>query len=177
MGVTIFHDMTPIIIATHAIAASIVLLVGPIQVIRRRKDLGHRILGRSWVVCIYLTCVTGMFIYTLTGGFTIFHALALFTLCTSTLGVIHIRHGRKRQYAISMIGTYLGACTAGAFAIFVPGRVIPTLAVHDPAVLWGVAAAIAVACTVWIVVVLGFLAPRKTAVARSLRGALSRASG
>lgn len=141
-------------IAIHATAASLVILLGPVQIARRRKDAAHKAIGRSWVVCMYLVCVSGMFIYTLTGGFTVFHALAIFTFGTTTLGVINIRRGRVRAHIGNMVGSYLGAVVAGVFAALVPSREIPQLAVHSPAVLWSAVAAIVVAATAWVIFVL-----------------------
>lgn len=141
-------------IAIHATAASLVILLGPVQIARRRKDAAHKAIGRSWVVCMYLVCVSGMFIYTLTGGFTVFHALAIFTFGTTTLGVINIRRGRVRAHIGNMVGSYLGAVVAGVFAALVPSREIPQLAVHSPAVLWACVAAIVLAATAWVIFVL-----------------------
>lgn len=146
-----------VIVLVHAIAASGVVLLAPIQVIRPSKDAGHRVLGRSWVVLMYLVCVSGMFIYTLTGGLTIFHALAIFTFGTTTIGVIAIRKRIVPLHVGMMIGSWLGATAAGAFAAFVPGREIPALAATEPTVLWTAIAIIVVACTVWVVYVLGFV--------------------
>src|SRR5699024_8573572 len=51
---TIVPDMdsfTPVI-TLHAIAATYVLLLGPLQILRRRRDLAHRIVGLSWLVAM-----------------------------------------------------------------------------------------------------------------------------
>ncbi|WP_346037225.1 DUF2306 domain-containing protein [Brevibacterium picturae] len=149
--------MTTMFIAIHALAASGVVLLAPVQIIRRTKDRKHRWIGRSWVVLMYLVCVSGMFIYTLSGSFTIFHALAIFTFGTTTVGVIAIRRGNIRRHIGMMIGSWLGALTAGAFAAIIPGREIPQLAVADPGLLWGAVAAIVIAATVWVGYVLKFV--------------------
>jgi uncharacterized membrane protein len=146
-----------LIVAIHAIAASGVILLGPIQIIRRTKDRKHRFIGRSWVILMYFVCVSGMFIYSLTGSFTIFHALAIWTFVSTTWGVIAIRRGNIRRHIGMMVGSYLGALTAGAFAALVPGRDIPKLAVSDPMLLWSLIAAVIVAATAWAVYVLGFV--------------------
>lgn len=147
-----------ILIPVHAIAATFAVLIAPVNILRRRRDAAHRALGRSWVVAMYLVCVSGMFIYTI-GGFTIFHALALFTFATTTLGVLAIRRRNVRAHAGNMIGSWAGALVAGGFAAFVPGREIPTLAVSDPAVLWSIVAAVVVLTTAWVAFVLLRLGP------------------
>lgn len=146
--------MTNAIIAVHAVAASLVILLSPVQVLRRRKDARHRLMGRSWVVCMYLVCLSGMFIYTLSGGFTAFHALAIFTLFATTLGVIQVRRGNVRGHVRCMVGSYLGALVAGGFAVALPNRFLPRLAVADPMVLWGAGGGVAALATAWVAYVL-----------------------
>jgi uncharacterized membrane protein len=163
-----------IMIPVHAIAASFVILLGPVNMLRRRKDLAHRAIGRTWVVMMYLVCVSGMVIYT-DGAFTLFHALAIFTFITTTLGVVMIRRGNVGGHIGNMIGSWAGAVVAGSFAAFVPGRYLPTLAVDDPALLWTIVAGVVVAATVWVAIVLTrFGGPRgRRAAARPARPAAS----
>lgn len=144
-------------IAIHALVASGVVRLAPVQIIRRTKDRRHRWIGRSWVILMYLVCVSGMFIYTLSGSFTVFHALAIFTFATTTIGVIAIRRGNIRRHIAMMVGSWLGALTAGTFAAIIPSREIPQLAVVDPTLLWGAVAAIIIAATVWVSYVLKFV--------------------
>lgn len=156
-------------IPVHAIAASLVILLAPVNIIRRRKDTAHKTIGRSWVIAIYLTCVSGMFIY-INGGFTIFHALAIYTFVTTTLGVIAIRRGKKREHVRHMTASWVAALIAGSFAAFVPGRYIPTLAVSDPLLLGSVVAALVAASTLWVAWVLAYFGrkPRSRRKSRDL---------
>lgn len=156
-------------IPVHAVAASFVVLLGPVNILRRRRDAAHRVIGRTFVVMMYLVCVSGMFIYSLSGGLTLFHALAVFTFATTTLGVIAIRRRRIASHIGNMVGSWAGAVAAGAFAALVPGRYLPSLAISDPAALWGTAAAVAVAATAWIVVVLVLLGRGRRAPSASPR--------
>lgn len=149
--------MSTLFVAIHAIAASGVVLLGPIQILRRTKDRKHRFIGRSWVILMYFVCVSGMFIYSLTGSFTMFHALAIWTFISTTCGVIAIRRGMVRRHVGLMVGSYLGAVTAGVFAAIVPGRDIPRLAVSDPGLLWSLVAAVIALATAWAVYVLRFV--------------------
>ena len=97
-------DPHALLIPIHAIAASLVILLAPVNILRRRKDRAHKALGRTWVIAMYLVCVSGMFIYTI-GGFTVFHALAIFTFATTTLGVIAIRRGNVRSHIGNRVGS------------------------------------------------------------------------
>lgn len=155
------------VIAVHAISASLVILLAPVNILRRRKDLRHRALGRTWVISMYFACVSGMFIYTISGGFTIFHALAIFTLATTTLGVLSIRRGNVPGHVGNMVGSWIGAIVAGVFAALAPGRIIPTLAIEDPMLLWGSVGCVILLATVWVLYVL--LALGKEAGAQATR--------
>lgn len=157
--------MDTLLIAIRAIAATGVVLLAPVQVLRRPKDQRHKAIGRSWVVLMYFVCVSGMFIYSITGGFTFFHALAIFTFFTTTLGVIMIRRGHVRTHAFNMIGSWLGAVTAGLFAVIIPTREIPRLVVAEPLVFWTILMGVIVAATLWVAYVLRFVPVRRPAEA------------
>lgn len=152
-------DLLHILIPIHAVAASFVILIGPVNFLRRRKDVAHRLLGRTFAVMMYFVCVSGLFIYE-GGGFTVFHALAIFTLITTTLGIRAILRGDVKAHRGNMIGSWAGTLAAGTFAAVVPGRAIPTLAVEDPAVFWAIVAAIIAATTLWVTAVLSPLGLR-----------------
>ncbi|PCC45270.1 hypothetical protein CIK64_17045 [Brevibacterium aurantiacum] len=149
--------MTTMFIAIHALAASGVVLLAPVQLIRRTKDRKHRWIGRSWVILMYFVCISGMFIYTLSGSFTVFHALAIFTFATTTIGVISIRLGKVRRHVSMMVGSWLGALAAGTFAAIIPSRDIPQLAVAEPGLLWGAVALVVIVATLWVGYVLRFV--------------------
>lgn len=155
-------EPSDVLIPVHAIAASFVIVLPPVNILRARKDAAHKAIGRTWVVMMYLVCVSGMFIYSINGGFTAFHALAIFTFGTTTLGVVMIRRGNVPAHIGNMVGSWAGAVVAGAFAALVPGRYIPTLAVGSPVLFWSIIAAIVAAATVWVAVVLRVLRPRHT---------------
>lgn len=150
-------DLSGLVIPTHAIAASVVILLAPVNLLRRRKDRAHRIIGRTWVIAMYATCVSGMFIYSVSGGFTIFHALAIFTFFITTLGVINARRGHRLAHRANMIGGWIGALFAGGFAVSVPSRSIPHWAVADPGIFWTIVAAIIIAATTWVWFVLVYM--------------------
>lgn len=169
--------MSALFVAIHAIAASGVVLLGPIQILRRTKDRKHRFIGRSWAILMYFVCVSGMFIYSLTGSFTVFHALAIWTFIATTLGVIAIRSGKVRRHIFMMVGSYLGAVTAGIFAAIVPGRDIPRLAVNDPGLLWSLVATVIVLVTAWAVYVLRFVSAEDPAKGTSSGRSRTRSVG
>ena len=76
------------IIVLHALAASLVLALGPVQILRRRRDRAHRILGRTCYAAMLVTCFSSFGIHP--HGFSWLHGLALFTIVTSSLGVLAV---------------------------------------------------------------------------------------
>lgn len=51
----------------------------------------------------------------ISGGFTIHHALAIFTYGTTTLGVLSVRRGHAPGRTGNMVGSWVGAVVAGVF--------------------------------------------------------------
>lgn len=128
------------IILVHAVAASFVLALGPVQILRKRRDRAHRIIGFTWYGAMLATCFSSFGIHP--HGFSWLHGLAIFTIITSTLGVVGaIRHNRG-MHKRNMVGSYLGTCIAFVFASLMPDRMIAQMAVHDPLSLLAAAALI-----------------------------------
>lgn len=127
--------MTPTwtaLITVHAICATYALLFGAVQLLRRKGDRPHRILGWIWVSTMAVALVGSFGILTISGTFGVLHALSLFTASTITVGVIQARRGRIRSHRAFMIGSYLGLLGAFVGVLAVPSRRIPQLAVHEP---------------------------------------------
>ncbi|AKT50769.1 DUF2306 domain-containing protein [Arsenicicoccus sp. oral taxon 190] len=139
-------EFTPLI-ASHAVAALVVLLLGPLQIWRRRRDRAHRYLGRTWAVAMVVTCLTSFLIHP--HGFSWLHGLSLVTLGSLTLGIVGIRRRDVRMHTRNLIGSYLGTVAAFAFAALVPTRLIQTTLHQDPATILGVAAAVLLAVAAW----------------------------
>ncbi|MCK1803562.1 DUF2306 domain-containing protein [Brevibacterium sp. R8603A2] len=141
----------PAAVLVHASAAFLVLVLGPVNILRPRRDAFHRHLGRTWVVLMYITCGSS-FLFGLEHGFTFLHGLSVFTAVTVTLGVWRIVRGDRIGHSANMIGSYLGTLIAFGFAAFVPSRLIWTTATTHPLTLIGFAAALLVIAAAWIAV-------------------------
>jgi uncharacterized membrane protein len=122
------------LIATHAIAAALSLVLGPFQIIRRPKgDPVHRLVGRCWAV-LMLYVAAGSFLF---GGYdtaiAIFlRVLAAWTLCSVTLGIVMARRGNVRRHRGFMIGTYVGLVAAFVGVVAVHTRRVPAWFVVHP---------------------------------------------
>lgn len=115
------------LIVTHAVAASLAMVLGAVNLARRRRgDAAHRVIGRTWLVVMYFTAGSSFWIQQLRpGNFSWIHGLSAFTLVTLTLGLWNARQGNIPGHAGNMIGTYLGLWGAFLGAVAVPNRLVP----------------------------------------------------
>jgi len=120
---------TPVI-TLHALAASYVLLLGPLQILRRRRDLAHRVLGTTWLIAMLTVCISSFWIAP--DGFSWLHGLSVWTLVCMVAAIAGIRTGNVSVHRGFMVGSYLGTLAAFAFAALVPSRLIPQLLRSDP---------------------------------------------
>lgn len=122
----------PIIITIHAIAASFSLLFGAFQLLcKRNGNTLHKVIGRIWVLAMYVVIFTSFGIQTLNGGFSWLHGLSLLTMVTVTVGLWAAITRRIESHKAFMRGSYFGILGAFIGVIAVPSRRIPQLAVHD----------------------------------------------
>ena len=122
---------TPVI-TLHAVAALTAVLLGPVQILRRRRDRAHRVIGAVWVSAIVVTSVSSFWIAP--DGFSWLHGLAIWTLVCMIAAIVGIRRGSVPVHRGFMIGSYLGTLTAFAVASLVPSRLIPQLLRSEPLV-------------------------------------------
>ncbi|MGP9538256.1 DUF2306 domain-containing protein [Brachybacterium sp. AOP43-C2-M15] len=165
--------VTPVI-AVHALAAGYVLLLGPLQILRRRRDLAHRLLGASWVAAMLLVCGSSFWI--MPDGFSWLHVLSIWTLVCMVAAILGIRRGNVAVHRGFMIGSYLGTLTAFAFAALVPDRLIPQLLRSEPVIVLAAALGIAGIVLVLQLSAVRAVAPRPRTAAAS-RTASPRAEG
>ena len=136
---------TPVI-TLHAVAALTTVLLWPVQILRRRRDRAHRVIGTVWVSAIVVTSVSSFWIAP--DGFSWLHGLAIWTLVCMVAAIIGIRRKSVEVHRGFMIGSYLGTLAAFAFAALVPVRLIPQLLRSEPLValvtVLGVGALVAV---------------------------------
>jgi uncharacterized membrane protein len=126
------HGWTPLIVL-HAVAATLAMVLGAVNLLRRRRgDLPHRVIGRTWLGAMYLTALSSFGIQELRPGrFSWIHALSVLTLITLTLGLWNARKGRVAAHAGNMIGSYLGLIGAFIGVVVVPDRLIPQAFQHN----------------------------------------------
>lgn len=162
-----------VLIASHAVAASVSLVLGPVQLIRRPKgDPPHRLIGRAWAVAMMITAATSFFFGGWATGADFFlRALAVLTLVATPLGVLHARAGRIRAHVRTMIAGYLGLIGAFIGVWAVPGRRVPTSFAQHPVITSAIAVII---IAVSLTFVAGAIGRRRTSESDQPRRSLVR---
>jgi uncharacterized membrane protein len=118
------------VIALHALAALIALVVGAIVLARRKGTASHRRFGRVWVIAMLATAVSSFAIEarilgldTPIGRFGPIHLLSVVTIVTLGQAVVAIRRGQVRRHRIGMTANFVALVVAGAFTLL-PGRTL-----------------------------------------------------
>ena len=118
----------PAAVAVHLAAAILAFVAGVAMLARPKGTPAHKALGRAWIALIAVVAFGSFWIQELRGGagFSLIHALSLWTLFAVTMGFVAIRRGQVRRHRGWMVGTFIGLIVAGLFAL-APGRMIPAL--------------------------------------------------
>ena len=115
-------------IQVHAFAAMAAFALGAVQLAAPKGTLPHRTIGWIWVVLILMVIVatTSFWIHELRvwGPWSPIHLIAIFTLATLPLAVIHARHHRIVSHRNAMIAIFTGALVIAGLFTFVPGRIM-----------------------------------------------------
>jgi uncharacterized membrane protein len=152
------HQWTTLIVI-HAIAASYALIFGAFNIIRKKKgDPLHRVLGFTWIACMYFVCVSSFWIQTITPGtFSPLHALSAFTIFTVSLALFAaIKHNIDSHKKL-MTGSYFGLLAAFIGVASVPTRLIPQMAINDLMQFLAFSACIIISATLFILAVIGLI--------------------
>jgi uncharacterized membrane protein len=103
-----------VLLGSHVIAALFVLAIGPVQILRRRRDRIHRTMGYLWAASMYYVCFSSFWIVS-DGHFSWLHGLSAFTIVTVTLGLVSAIRGNIKSHLGNMVGSYVGIAVAFIF--------------------------------------------------------------
>ena len=113
-------------IKLHAFAAMAAFALGIVQFWRPKGTSAHRAIGWLWAGLMLVISVSAFFIHELRlwGSWSPIHLLAILTLVTLPIGVLHARRHRIGQHRIYMISIFCGALLIAGLFTFVPGRIM-----------------------------------------------------
>jgi uncharacterized membrane protein len=112
------------VIQIHAAFAIVALLLGAMQLFRKKGDAVHRAAGTVWVVLMAIVAFSGFFIWTirLWGPFSPIHLLSIFVLVMLWRGVAAARRHDIDRHMKTMRGTYFFGLIITGLLTFIPGR-------------------------------------------------------
>lgn len=122
-----------VLIAVHAAAAALALVLGPVQLIRPKGDAVHRILGRVWAGLMLVVAASSFGFGGWNAPINIFlRVLATWTLVTVTVAVVLVKRGHIGPHRRLMTGNYVGLVAAFVGVVVVPDRLVPSWFVAHP---------------------------------------------
>ena len=107
----------------HLVTASVAIGLGLVSLLLPKGTALHRLMGYLWVALMLCATLSSFLIHRVhpPGGWSWLHALALWTLVSTTWSILAIRQGNIPRHANFVKGTLIGAVAAGT-AAFAPGR-------------------------------------------------------
>lgn len=114
----------PPIIQLHVVAVCLAVILGPLAMLRRSRDIWHKVLGRAWVLAMGLTALSSFFIAearTL-GPFSPIHILSVLTLVGLWQAVALARAGRIAEHRKAMLSLFTNAIGIAGLFTLLPGR-------------------------------------------------------
>ena len=124
-------DFSPLLTASpviqiHAYCAMLALLIGALQLFRKKGDPLHRAVGRTWVGLMAVVALSSFFIWTirLWWLFSPIHLISIFTLVMLWRGVTFARKHDIDHHKRTMQYTYMLALVVTGLLTFLPGRIM-----------------------------------------------------
>lgn len=110
-------------LAVHLLAVIPALPLGGYVLLRRKGDILHRALGRTWGGLMILAALSSFGLHGMTGGFSVIHLLSVVVLVMVPRGIIQARRHDIAAHRRTMSLTYLGLSVAAMFTLL-PGRLL-----------------------------------------------------
>jgi len=111
-------------IQIHVASAICAVILGPIALLRRSRDIWHRRFGKAWVVVMFMTAASSFAIseFRVFGPFGPIHVLSCLTIYGLWQGVNAARGGNIARHQAEMRNLYFWAIGIAGIFTFLPGR-------------------------------------------------------
>jgi uncharacterized membrane protein len=118
-------------IKPHAFTAMAAFALGVVQLSGPKGAVAHRNLGWAWVVLMLVIYISAFWIPELPpwGPWSPIHLLAIFTLITLPIGVLHARHHRVVHHRYFMMSIFCDVLLIAGLFTFFPGRIMRAVTV------------------------------------------------
>lgn len=120
---------TPLVVQFHVVAALCAFVLGPLAMLRRKRDFWHKALGYGFVSVMALTAFSAGFIYSLQwiGRFSPIHLLIPVVFYSLWRGVQAARAGDVATHKTYMVALYWQAIGVAGLFTFLPHRLMNEL--------------------------------------------------
>jgi uncharacterized membrane protein len=143
----------PLAVQIHVAAALPALILGPIAIWRRQRDIWHRFAGRAWMLAMVFLAGSSFWITESRqfGPFSVIDILSVLTFVGLWQGMVAFRRGDIQCHQRAMRGLYLQALILAGVFTFLPGRRISALLFADSPMPGFVAMAVAGGLGFWLI--------------------------
>jgi uncharacterized membrane protein len=109
----------------HLASVMLPLAITPVQLLRRRGDGAHRLLGRIWALSLFATALISLGIRDINdGGFSFIHIFSIVTIITVPMLVFAARHHRIARHRGAVRGLVTGALLTAGYFTLIPSRML-----------------------------------------------------
>ncbi|MCA6115888.1 hypothetical protein J6524_13450 [Bradyrhizobium sp. WSM 1738] len=123
-GIDHWRSMEPLIWG-HLATVMIPLAITPVQLLRRRGDRAHRILGWIWSVSLFITAVASFGIRDINEGqLSFIHLFSVVTIVSVPLLVLAARHHQIARHRGTVRGLITGALLTAGYFTLIPNRML-----------------------------------------------------
>ncbi len=128
MSLTPFFEV-PFVVQVHVLAALCAFVLGPLAMLRRRRDLWHKALGYGFVGAMALTAASAAFISSLQwfGPFSPIHLLIPVVFHSLWRGIRAARARHVAEHKAYMVALYWQAIGVAGLFTFLPNRLMNEL--------------------------------------------------
>lgn len=109
----------------HLAAVLPAIPLGLWVLLTRKGGSRHKLLGRIWMVLMFVTALSAVFIRHINhGGFSLIHLFVPLVIVTMVRAIAAARQGRIAAHRRQVIGMYMGALIVPGLFTFLPGRLM-----------------------------------------------------
>jgi uncharacterized membrane protein len=109
----------------HLTSVMLPLAITPVQLLRRRGDGAHRMLGWIWAISLFATALISFGIRDINdGGLSFIHIFSVITIVTVPMLVFAARHHRIARHRRAVRGLVTGALLAAGYFTLLPSRML-----------------------------------------------------
>ena len=119
-----WEELRPLI-WLHLASVMLPLVITPVQLLRRRGDGVHRMLGWVWALSLFGTALISFGIRDVNdGGFSFIHIFSIITILTVPMLVFAARHHRVARHRRAVRGLVTGALLTAGYFTLIPNRML-----------------------------------------------------